>query len=355
MRCSAAIILIVSAFVANASEVDRAKLRTWASYFDGLKYQKELDAEPAERLNSLRFMANAVSHGQRLNAALCARPSVTEEAAILKALLDDTAATVRRAAARSLFGSSAEQVASASRYKYEDVLAVEQQTRVLFAGMPAQSGPDQYAATRRIHELGFNAELAVREALADENFVVVLSALSLCQAPIKNIDPSWLDELHKKLRKEISVDFVDTPVSEAVKFISDITGAKISLVAKQKGDFTFTFKFKNMPAEDALTWIARLTESSVGFRNGEFQVKEAENIVCGSQSIWLKDIRDKASDEDRKDAQRIVARVNAMYSADPVGTSVCISNGFIIAEMLPIGMNGAYFEKNFESETEKNP
>lgn len=64
-------------------------------------------------------------------------------------------------------------------------------------------------------------------------------------------------ETRAHLARPVSLDFVDTPMSDVAPFMGDITGLNVVLDAK--ADHMLTLKVANMPFRNALIYIARLT------------------------------------------------------------------------------------------------
>jgi len=344
------ILLLANALAISGEPPSADELKTWADYYDSTFYarqaHKEMSAE--QRFADLRFESNAVAHTSRLNAALLLNISVPKEAEILRALLEDPAPAIRCAAARSLFGEAADAPEFAARYKYESVLVAEKQAHEIFTALPKLSLSDQFSATRRLGKLGFDAIHALRAEFTNPDPCVVLSAFIVSRRFHDNINPRWFTELEQKMQKPITIKFDNAPLSECVRFVSVLTGARISVKQKAGEDPWINLQVSDMPAETVLKWVARLADMELDYRDGELCMAGNGVIACGSEAVWLHDVRDLTNPEDMR--QLDVALKN--FTSEGF-VEMRIWNGFAIAESLPLGMNGIHLMPVFDEVRKK--
>lgn len=74
-------------------------------------------------------------------------------------------------------------------------------------------------------------------------------------------------EARAALKKNVSLEFVDTPLSEALQFIQTMTKVTIILDPKASGDTRVTLKVTDMPLELALKQVAGLAGLNYSFRS----------------------------------------------------------------------------------------
>lgn len=73
--------------------------------------------------------------------------------------------------------------------------------------------------------------------------------------------PKLSKVLEDRLAKKVTFEFVETPLTEAVRFLGQLSGVTIDLpnaVAHKKGHTPITLKVTNMPLRLAIDWILRL-------------------------------------------------------------------------------------------------
>jgi type II secretory pathway component GspD/PulD (secretin) len=92
--------------------------------------------------------------------------------------------------------------------------------------------------------------------------------------------PEWEKQIKAQFEKRISFDFVDTPLSDAIAFLTGITGANIVLdSAAVKGDRTpVTLRISDMKFGPALDWIMRLVNLSYVLKDESVFITTAERL-----------------------------------------------------------------------------
>jgi hypothetical protein len=91
--------------------------------------------------------------------------------------------------------------------------------------------------------------------------------------PLKPFEPISADdkEICKKLEKEVSFEFVDTPLGDALAFMKRLAGCSIVIDPSFEDSHPpVTLRVLNMPVASAFRWIARLTHAKCEIRDGAF-------------------------------------------------------------------------------------
>ena len=76
-------------------------------------------------------------------------------------------------------------------------------------------------------------------------------------------DEQATKEIKDKLAEKVTFDFVETPMADVVAYLHELTGVNIIVDPKVDEEVTVTLSVTNIPLENALAWIARLTEAKM--------------------------------------------------------------------------------------------
>lgn len=100
---------------------------------------------------------------------------------------------------------------------------------------------------------------------------------------VKKEDEKWVKQMKDALQRQVSFEFVDTPLEETLVFFNSISKVNIILdpavVAEGTGKLPINLKVANMPMDTALTWILRLAQLSYDFRNLAIFVSKPDRLV----------------------------------------------------------------------------
>jgi len=75
-------------------------------------------------------------------------------------------------------------------------------------------------------------------------------------------EPEWKAGLLKKLEKPTSVDFVETPLRDVLKFLEAVADCRVVLDGSVDGARGVTFRARAMPASAIVSWLGFLTDST---------------------------------------------------------------------------------------------
>ena len=268
---------------------------------------------PEGALQAAEEYSDRVDAAHRLEAVEHATRCTPDEGrAVLRRLRDDPDPVVRRAAAAALLGRSALRPEVAARHGYADVLAAERDARELLATIRKADLAAQYEATQRLIALGWKATVAVSSGMRDSNKTVMLSAWYASQeieAARTNITPRWAEELATQLKtKKVSFDFSDTPLSQAVKRLSEQAGVPIRVVGLEDApdeEPRVTLRVRTMALESALAWLTKLVgwQSDLWDRAIRIHPKECAD---GTATLLI-DVRDLEAARIRPDWRSVLA------------------------------------------------
>ena len=107
-------------------------------------------------------------------------------------------------------------------------------------------------------------------------------------------EEAWAQEIRRRLDKRVSFEFVQTPLSEAVQFLQNLTKVNMILdpvAIKDVGDAPITLRVSQMKLELALDWILRLAGLQYMLKDNAIFISKPENLTT---DIVLKiyDVRD---------------------------------------------------------------
>lgn len=115
--------------------------------------------------------------------------------------------------------------------------------------------------------------------LADLDYKISDGAIVICKpyehavasAAAPTADEPWKQDIRKKLSRKVSFEFVDTPLEEALLFLTSLTNVNIILdpkvAAKATHKTPITIRVKDMEVELALKEILRKAKLKYELRN----------------------------------------------------------------------------------------
>jgi len=99
-------------------------------------------------------------------------------------------------------------------------------------------------------------------------------------------EPGWLKHINAQLEKNISLNFVDVPLADAVAFLANITGTPIILDPKAAtGEEPITLKVNDMKLGPALRRIAQHVKLECSIENGAIFISTKKRIVEGGFKV----------------------------------------------------------------------
>jgi len=107
-------------------------------------------------------------------------------------------------------------------------------------------------------------------------------------------EPPWRTKLKATLEREVSFDFVETPLRDVLGFLQQITNANIILDEKAidlVGDPQLTLKVTDMKLARALDWIAGMADLKYALKDEAIFISD-EQGVSGGSSLRLYDVTD---------------------------------------------------------------
>jgi type II secretory pathway component GspD/PulD (secretin) len=107
-------------------------------------------------------------------------------------------------------------------------------------------------------------------------------------------EESWAQEIRRRLDKRVSFEFVQTPLSEAVQFLQNLTKVNMILdpvAIKDVGDAPITLRVSQMKLELALDWILRLAGLQYMLKDNAIFISKPENLTTDI-ALKIYDVRD---------------------------------------------------------------
>ncbi|MBN1808183.1 MAG: hypothetical protein JW909_03880 [Planctomycetes bacterium] len=105
---------------------------------------------------------------------------------------------------------------------------------------------------------------------------------------------AWAQDIKRKLDKRVSFEFVQTPLSEAVQFLQNLTKVNMildPLALDEVGDSPITLRVAQMKLELALDWILRLAGLNYMLKDNAIFISKPENLTT-DVSMKIYDVRD---------------------------------------------------------------
>lgn len=92
--------------------------------------------------------------------------------------------------------------------------------------------------------------------------------------------PEWRPRLDAALAKPVSVSYENASLEEVAADLGNRLGAPVLTTPDLATDRALTFSLKDVPARDALAWVARLAEVEVAVAEGSVRLTETPPTVC---------------------------------------------------------------------------
>lgn len=107
-------------------------------------------------------------------------------------------------------------------------------------------------------------------------------------------EEAWVREIKRKLQERVSFEFVRTPLSEAVRFLQNLTGVNMILdpqAIEDIGDVPITLRVTRMSLDLALGWILRLADLQYTLKDNAVFISQPDRL---HEAVQLKiyDVRD---------------------------------------------------------------
>lgn len=99
----------------------------------------------------------------------------------------------------------------------------------------------------------------------------------------QTLGADWEKEFEAKLDEKVSFEFVQTPLSEVVRFLQNLTGLSMILdprACEEVGDVSISLKVSDMRLRLALGWILRLANLTYDLRDGAIFISTPEGIAA---------------------------------------------------------------------------
>lgn len=107
-------------------------------------------------------------------------------------------------------------------------------------------------------------------------------------------EEAWVREIRRKLQERVSFEFVETPLSEAVQFLQNLTKVNMILdpqAIEEIGDVPITLRVTRMSLDLALGWILRLAGLQYALKDNAVFISRPENLA-GDVQLKIYDVRD---------------------------------------------------------------
>ena len=119
-----------------------------------------------------------------------------------------------------------------------------------------------------------------------------------------HLDP--YERMSRQLDKRISVEFVDTPLEDAIQFMATLTGANFILSAKvREAKPVLSLRVRDMDAGTVVKWLTKLTETYA-------EVKDQAIFITDKPSP-------EAANEERDEILMLAASLGATVDLPPEG------------------------------------
>ncbi|HLX63324.1 MAG TPA: hypothetical protein VKX17_18780 [Planctomycetota bacterium] len=117
---------------------------------------------------------------------------------------------------------------------------------------------------------------------------------------------SWEERAWRQLNRKVTVDFVDTKLSDGLNFVQQFTGLTIIMDPKvRKNDPLVTIRVNDMDAGTFIKWLTQLTDTYADVKD---------------QAIYITDKPSEADVEDEKtDLAMMAAQMKAEIELPPQG------------------------------------
>jgi hypothetical protein len=142
------------------------------------------------------------------------------------------------------------------------------------------------------------------------NRLLLAVLLATCLLPGLARAEDWEARMLRQISKKVSIELVDTPLSEACALLTSITGLNIIIApAVRQNDPKINLKVTDMEAGTALKWLTQLTET------------HAELV---DQAIFITDKPSKKKAEAEREGMLILAAAHGILAPDmpPEGADI---------------------------------
>jgi hypothetical protein len=149
--------------------------------------------------------------------------------------------------------------------------------------------------------------------------IALLLALTFFAATVKAED--WVEKMYRQVNHKISVDLVDTPISDAIGLISSISGLNIVIAPTLRAaNPTVTLKVTSMDAGTAIKWITELTNT---------------HAELADHAIFITDKpTKKVAEQEKVDLMNFAAKRNVVIDVPPEGQALTDQDRVRIALLL---------------------
>lgn len=110
-------------------------------------------------------------------------------------------------------------------------------------------------------------------------------------------------EVHKKLQRAVSFEFVDTPLPEAVQFLNSLTKSNIILDTAINEYTPVSLRLQDISMENALLWIMLQTDTVYVFRDDALFIASRETLETQPPKLLTK--------EEREDFEKAVTKIGS--------------------------------------------
>ena len=135
---------------------------------------------------------------------------------------------------------------------------------------------------------------------------VIFCALALFSTALLALDYSWEERALRQLDKKVSVELVDTKLSDACSFVATFTGLNIVVNPKVlKDNPTVNLRVKDMDAGTFIKWLTQLTSTFA---------------EVADQAIYITDKpSEQAAEGEKNELTLLAASVHAEIELPPKG------------------------------------
>ncbi|MBX3470109.1 MAG: hypothetical protein KF878_24805 [Planctomycetes bacterium] len=115
-------------------------------------------------------------------------------------------------------------------------------------------------------------------------------------AEAEDREPDWIRDYRQVLKsRKVTLNFPQTPFSEVVSFLQDITGLNITVSPQvDQESSTVSLRLRDIPLEDALRLILEQTRLAMTFRNETLLITQPED-ARGNYHLEIYDVQDLLS------------------------------------------------------------
>ncbi len=268
------------------------------------EYEEQDDEEWALRRSQAVSSRDRVAGSDRL--AMLGTVKAREG---LKALLGDPDPVVRRVAAEHLLKGDALTRSAAARHRYLKVHKAEIAARQLESKLAEGRESERFMLTQKLIALGWPAWcelLCMSESDKSHVNASASYAMQEIERCHRNVAPLWAQEIRAKLAEGVSFEFVNTPFSECIRFLSMLKMVPIELPEGLPGlETPIDLKVTDMSLALSLHWMGRLAELEYDLEPRCIRFRQPM-FACGSSPYYV-DVRDLQDAGMRPDWKKLIA------------------------------------------------